>query len=368
MSICLNMIVRNESKVITRCLDSVLYLIQSWVIVDTGSTDGTQEVIINYFKEKGIPGELHERPWIDFATDRNFALDLARDKADYLLFIDADEMLTYKTGYKKPTLDAASYYIVADSGGVMFLRSLLVKTSLNWKWEGVVHETIACPDAPPNVNNFKDVFLVSFPDGNRRLNPKKFHFDVEMLKKAYKKEPRNSRLLFYLARSTMANRQYKASIYYFKKMIKGIEETEEAFLCRMDIGLIYFATNKPIEKLAHHYEGIAKSFPTKMEPYFMLARLFRKQKNFDKAFEYAAKGIEKPMDQAGISVEKFVYVWGIRLEYMLAAYALGKKEEGKLAAEAILARKDISQNKWNYVDTTFRALERGDLSQTELFI
>jgi len=368
MSICLNMIVRNESKVIVRCLDSVLYMIKSWVIVDTGSTDGTQEIIINYFKEKGIPGELHERPWIDFATDRNFALDLARDKADYLLFIDADEMLTYQAGFKRPTLDAASYYIVTDSGGMLFLRPFLVKTSFNWKWEGVVHEAIACLDAPRNMIHFKDLFLVSFPEGNRRLNPKKFHFDVEMLKKAYKKEPQNARLLFYLARSTLANRQYKAAIHYFKKMIKGIEETQEAFLCRMDIGLIYAITNKPIEKLARHYEGIAKTFPDKKEPYFLLARAFRKEKNFDKAFEYASKGIEKPMNQAGIAIEKYVYVWGMQLEYMLAAYALGKKEEGRKAALAILARKDISQNKWNYVDTTFRALERGDLSQTEVFI
>ena len=41
-TICLNMIVRNEAPVIRRCLDSVMPIIDSWVIVDTGSTDGTQ--------------------------------------------------------------------------------------------------------------------------------------------------------------------------------------------------------------------------------------------------------------------------------------------------------------------------------------
>ena len=60
VTICLNMIVKNESKIIKRLFDSVYKIIDYWVIVDTGSTDETKEIIINYFKEKNIPGELHE--------------------------------------------------------------------------------------------------------------------------------------------------------------------------------------------------------------------------------------------------------------------------------------------------------------------
>ena len=69
-TICLNMIVKNEAHVIRRCLDSVRPIVDSWVIVDTGSSDGTQEIVRNWFAD--IPGELHERPWRDgqnyFAT------------------------------------------------------------------------------------------------------------------------------------------------------------------------------------------------------------------------------------------------------------------------------------------------------------
>ena len=59
--VCLNMIVRNEAHVITETLDSVSRLIDYWVIVDTGSEDGTQQIIESYFQEKGIEGELHSR-------------------------------------------------------------------------------------------------------------------------------------------------------------------------------------------------------------------------------------------------------------------------------------------------------------------
>jgi glycosyltransferase involved in cell wall biosynthesis len=51
-SLCLNMIVKNESKIITRLFDSVLSIIDCYCICDTGSTDNTVEIITTYFKKK----------------------------------------------------------------------------------------------------------------------------------------------------------------------------------------------------------------------------------------------------------------------------------------------------------------------------
>ena len=65
-AICLNMIVRNEAHIVERVLDAVAPYVSSWVIVDTGSDDGTQDVIRNHMARLGIPGELYERPWCNF--------------------------------------------------------------------------------------------------------------------------------------------------------------------------------------------------------------------------------------------------------------------------------------------------------------
>jgi glycosyltransferase involved in cell wall biosynthesis len=77
-TICLNMIVKDESLVIQRCLSSIIEWIDYWVIIDTGSTDRTQQIIRDYLKH--IPGELHEHPWVDFAFNRNEALSFAKKK------------------------------------------------------------------------------------------------------------------------------------------------------------------------------------------------------------------------------------------------------------------------------------------------
>ena len=86
------MIVKNESKIIVKCLDSVLPFIDYWVICDTGSTDGTQTVIETYFKEKEIEGELYNDVWVDFAHNRTLAFQRVKDKSTYCLVIDADDI------------------------------------------------------------------------------------------------------------------------------------------------------------------------------------------------------------------------------------------------------------------------------------
>jgi glycosyltransferase involved in cell wall biosynthesis len=93
------MIVKNEAHVIRRCLDAVRPFIDNWIIVDTGSTDGTQAIIREHLED--IPGELFERPWQNFGHNRSEALALARAKADYIFVIDADNQLIVSPDFKR---------------------------------------------------------------------------------------------------------------------------------------------------------------------------------------------------------------------------------------------------------------------------
>src|SRR6266542_2215309 len=182
----------------SRCLGSVLTFVDTWVIVDTGSTDGTQSIIRELATAK--PGELHERPWVSFGHNRNEALELARGKADYLFFIDADETLRLPRSFEFPALDGDGYYISCEYAGTRYGRWALVSGALPWRWEGIVHEYLTC-DRPFTLGTLVGPAIVVAHDGARSRNPLTYLKDAALLEDALRHDPEHARNVFYLAQS-----------------------------------------------------------------------------------------------------------------------------------------------------------------------
>ena len=113
-TICLNMIVKNESRIITRLLDSVISIIDTYCICDTGSTDDTISIITNYFDKHQITGIIINEPFKNFGYNRSFALNIAREKskADFLLLLDADMQLQIGPKFNKSKLRPKCAYQV----------------------------------------------------------------------------------------------------------------------------------------------------------------------------------------------------------------------------------------------------------------
>ncbi|MFJ9668821.1 glycosyltransferase [Streptomyces sp. NPDC101219] len=194
-SICLCMIVKNESRVIERCLASVRSLITYWVISDTGSTDGTQQVISRVLRD--VPGELHEEPWFDFGHNRTRNIAHARGKADYLLLLDAD--LEIRQDATLPPQTAASY-MLRHEGDVQYRIKRLVRGDIAWRYEGVTHEYLTTDDEPVGQENLDALVVVDHADGGSRGD--KFERDARLLRADLERDPHNPR--------TLANREYAA--------------------------------------------------------------------------------------------------------------------------------------------------------------
>ena len=149
-NICLNMIVKNEVKVLPRLIRSVKDYIDYYVIVDTGSTDDTIELIRREMGAYGIEGEVHERPWVNFGVNRQQALELAlaADKADWLLFIDADEELGVSDPKFFEKLEpGVSYEIEKHQVDVRYAVNHLVNIrSTVHRWAGRVHNYLLVVD------------------------------------------------------------------------------------------------------------------------------------------------------------------------------------------------------------------------------
>ena len=198
--ICLNMIVKDEAKVIGRCLASVRPFIDAWVIVDTGSSDGTQDIVRELLAD--LPGELHERPWRDFGHNRSEAITLARGRGDYLFFIDADEVLELPQTFQRPVLGSDAYALQVSYGATRYQRVCLVANHIPWRWEGVLHEYLAC-DRAFERQALKGPRVRVYSDGARSQQDVavKYAADARVLEAALALDPGNRRYVFYLAQS-----------------------------------------------------------------------------------------------------------------------------------------------------------------------
>lgn len=328
--ICLNMIVKNESAVIKRCLSSVKGLIDYWVIADTGSTDDTREIIREFLRD--LPGELHDRPWVDFGFNRNEVLELSKTKGDYILFIDADERLIFSETFSMPDFDKDHYFIqVMQPDGSCYHRVFLIKNTLPWKWKGVLHEEILSSEAK-SVGIIQGVTNYSVAaDGHRTQDPKKFLKDAAVLEKALKEEPNNTRYLFYLAISYGNSLEFAKALKYHQKRSALDGDEEEIFFSLFCLANAQENLQYPPEIFIESYLKAYQFRPTRSEPLYALAKYYNRTSNHLYAYLISKFGLGIPPPNDSHFVLHYVYDYALLFQFANAATALGKEEESKNA-------------------------------------
>lgn len=342
-TICLSMIVKNESEVITRCLESTLPIIDYWVICDTGSTDGTQEIIKDFMNKHNVPGQLHERPWVNFAHNRNEAMHLAKGKGDYLMFIDADEYLEYTDDFKLSSLDKDYYYFTLTWPGSQWKKISLINNHQDWEWVGVLHEVI-CPPSSRTFGTIENVHNIYTIDGARSKDPKKYEKDAEVLEAALQDDPNNPRHLFYLAR-TYANlgHNLKAIELYKRRTALGYDNDVEAYYSALQMGLLQEELNMPSDEVISSFR-MANSFcRLRAEPYYHLARYLRAIGDNQKSYLIAQIGHTLPLPKDSFFIEEWIYRYGMLMELSVAAYWVGEYKECQQASLAMLAIPDLPE-------------------------
>lgn len=209
MRLLLNAIVKNEAARIPRMLESVRGLIDGWCILDTGSTDGTREII--RAELDGIPGRLVGVDYgsgpFPFATARNEALKLARDmRPERILFLDADETLelvgprAWDTDSLAFAGDLACCHMLSQGGQTRGMDCLMIRGDLPGEFTPITHEAFK------PAGEYREVFLpgvriVSHDDSDRRGSGNKSRHDVELLTVWCAEHPDDHRAQYYLAQS-----------------------------------------------------------------------------------------------------------------------------------------------------------------------
>jgi glycosyltransferase involved in cell wall biosynthesis len=339
-TICLNMIVRDERHVIERCLESVKKIIDYWVIVDTGSRDGTQNVIKEFLKD--VPGQLHERRWVNFGYNRNEALSLARDKSDYILFIDADDRLVFSEDFVLPELNADGYWMIqkekSQSGAFFKEHNLfcLMKSEADIRWHGVIHESLTTT-TPKDVRQLQGVFNEYINDGARSKDPDKIRKEILVLQEGIKEEPLNIRYQIHLARAYWFLEDYDSSLKHFEKAAEMQGPVEDLYYSLTYIALCQKQLNYPSEILINSFSDAYLFHPTRAESLYRLASYYMEKKNFLHAFLVAKRAIEIPPTTDTLFVESWIYDWGALILFFECAKAIGSSEEAFAALEKLFA-------------------------------
>lgn len=331
-SICLCMIVKNEAGVIERCLASVRDLVDTWVISDTGSTDGTQQLVCRALD--GIPGELHEEPWVNFGHNRTLNIQHARGRADYLLLLDADHVVRQDGSLHRLTADA---YMLRHEGATEYRIRRLVRGDLPWRYVGVTHEFLTT-NGHEKQENLDALVIEDHADGGSRHD--KFERDARLLSAEMDRDPSNTRTVFYLAQTMrdMGNTAEAIRLYEHRAAMGGW--AEEVYYSLLQVGILHADSGDwptGMNALTRAWE----SRPQRLEACYELASRLRGMGHHHMAHAIVVAGLGKEQPGDILFTQPWVYRWGLLSEFSITAYWVGDFRGSLRACERLLSMPDL---------------------------
>ena len=340
------MIVKDEVDVLARCLASCRDLIDRWVICDTGSTDGTQDLIRRELA--GVPGELHEHSWVDFGHNRTELMRLARGKADYLLLLDADTTVEVAAGALDGLTDDA-YLLRHADGGVQYHTKRLVSGRLDWCYVGAAHEYIVCDDER-TTGKLDDVTISSWSVGAIRKG--RWERDVEVLEAALEADPGDARAMFYLAQTHRdiglhaddPEALARAAEHYERRTGMG-GWVEELYCAWHQLGVLR-ARLDDWPGATDAFMAAWETRPERLEAVHDLAVGLLERGRYQAAHRFTrlAAGLRPlPMPDDILFVEPWIYDWGLLFQYSISAYWCGDFDATIAACGRLLKNETVTE-------------------------
>lgn len=228
MTIGLCMIVRDAADTIEQTIASAVPVIDSWTIIDTGSTDDTPKRAQRALR--GKPGRLLKRKWRNFAANRTELLREAAGSADYLLMLDADH--TLHVDGDRPELTADSY-LLRIRGASEWRLPLLTRAAHPFEYRGVAHSYLATD----HLHTEAHLDWLSI-DGGPGATIEKLRRDRKLLEQAFVDNPDDTRTVFYLAQTYRDLDMPLQAIQFYRLRADMGGFPEEVYWARYQLGVL----------------------------------------------------------------------------------------------------------------------------------
>ena len=361
----LSQIVKNEAHCILNMLNSIKDVSDMVVFTDTGSTDGTQDIIRKWGEDNNIPAFVFDRPFDNFENSRNHAMEMARLKVDELgwnrnttwtHWLDADETLVVGKDFNKQKMDKDLYMINTFIGNMKYTRNTFARTSKPFQWYGPVHEFITCNDNTISSGLMEglhvDVKMVGASWKGNIADKYKKH--ASLFEDYIDNKDRNSRWVFYTAQSyhdsasLPDNREeneerLRRSIKYYKERVNRLDGyEEERFYSQYRIGTIMKVLEKPWFEV---HQELLKAYamdPLRAEPIKVIIDHYLSINEWHMAYIYSKFARttfhgNNPYPARLLFVDESLYNWKFLESHAAACIYTNRKEESKAAFDEIVS-------------------------------
>ena len=360
----LNTIVKNESHCIIGMLEAAANITDMIVINDTGSTDGTQELIRNFGKERGIPTYVFERPFDDFEKSRNFGMEKARDVVKeigwnpddcWTWWCDADEKVIVDSKFNKNQFNKDLYMMNTFIGSMKYTRNTFARVSKPFRWYGPIHEFIICDDKNITSGLAENVHVdVKMIGASWQGDiPTKYLSHAHVLEKYINADRKDPRWIFYTAQSyhdsasIPDNREeneerLRRSLKYYKERVSRNDGyAEEIFYSQYRIGTIMRNMEEPWS-LTH--QELLKAYsidPLRGESIKTIIDYYLQVGEWNMAYLYTKFAKlnfhgKNPYPTRLLFVDEALYVWKFAEAHAASCFYTNRKEEGRQAYQEIL--------------------------------
>lgn len=340
-TLTLCMIVKNEEGTIERCLNSASSVCDEIIIVDTGSTDQTKNILKKYTKVKII-----DFTWIDdFAAARNESFRYAT--SDLLFWLDADDILKEKDlqilkKYKEtPLSQLADCYVGKyqynhdqyDNVTTTLMRERIFKRGPHIKWKYKIHECIPLGCFKSIENTDFEVHHYKTPSQVHRAEGRNLRILEACVKDPSERCPRYE---FYYAKELSNANRFDEAITWFKEYLNHWDFFEDAYYANYKLAEISLERRNYDEAISRCMEAL-KLDMRKADLYCLLGLIFVNRERWDLAkFWYeAALNMPRPSDSYGFfDMDRHTFSPNFQLAYIF--YKLGDLESALKHIEVCL--------------------------------
>jgi glycosyltransferase involved in cell wall biosynthesis len=355
--LALNFICKNESKVIERMLNSNKAVADLIVCNDTGSTDGTQEIIKKWGADNNIPTYVFERPFDDFEKSRNHAMQKLRDVVAELgwnpdqvhgYWCDCDEQVVTQPNFNKSQFNKDLFMINTYINTMKYTRNTFFRVSKPFRWYGCVHEFIVCDDKNITSGLAEGIHVNVRMDGHSWDGniPAKYLSHAHLLEKYINENRQDPRWIFYTAQSyhdsacvpdnreENEERLRRSMKYYRERISRPDGYPEEIFYAQFRIGTIMRVLEEPFHLTLNELLKAYSLDPLRAEPIKAIIDYYLAVGEWNNAYlfsKFAKVNFHQknPYPQRLLFVDESLYIWKILEVHAAACFYTNRKEEAR---------------------------------------